>query len=100
MKKLILSFALCCPLLSLAQAVNSWESSPYNWKNSEYNYNNSPYNYNNSSQNYNNSQYNYNSNNGVFDGQGNRQGYQVKSPEGVTNWTAVNLGPIPKRVFL
>ncbi len=35
--------------------------------------------------NWNDSPSNYNSTNGVFDNQGNRIGYETKSPEGVTN---------------
>ena len=48
--------------------------------------NNSPMNYNNSPMNYNNSPMNFNSNNGVYDNNGNRAGYEVKSPSGVTNY--------------
>ena len=76
-KKIVLmaSFAVSC---SCFAQVTSWENSPFNYNNSQYNYNNSPYNYNNS-------QYNYNANNGVYDNQGNRIGYEVQSPQGVTN---------------
>jgi len=49
------------------------------------NYNDSPLNYKNSELNYNNSPLNYNANNGVYDNQGNRIGYEVQSPQGVTN---------------
>jgi hypothetical protein len=51
-----------------------------------YNFNNSPQNFNNSPQNFNNSPQNFNSTNGVYDNQGNRQGYQVQSPTGVVNY--------------
>ena len=57
-----------------------------NWENSPLTYNNSPMNYNNSPMNYKNSPMNYNSNNGVYDNNGNRAGYEVKSPSGVTNY--------------
>jgi len=67
-----------------AQATN-WNDSPLNYQNSELNYNNSPLNYNNSPMNYQNSPMNYNSNNGVYDNGGNRIGYEVTSPQGVTN---------------
>jgi len=67
-----------------AQSLN-YNDSPLNYKNSELNYNNSPLNYNNSPLNYNNSPLNYNANNGVYDNQGNRIGYEVQSPQGVTN---------------
>ena len=43
---------------------------------------------------------NYNSTNGVFDNQGNRIGYETKSPEGVTNIFDNNgnrLGYVPPR---
>ena len=61
-------------------------SSPYNMENSIYNMENSPYNMRNSPYNMDNSQYNMNSKNGVYDNQGNRTGYQVTSPSGVTNY--------------
>ena len=51
-----------------------------------YNFNNSPQNFNNSPQNFNNSPQNFNSSNGIYDNQGNRQGYQVQSPSGVVNY--------------
>ena len=62
-KKIVLmaSFAVSC---SCFAQVTSWENSPFN---------------------YNNSQYNYNANNGVYDNQENRIGYEVQSPQGVTN---------------
>ena len=71
-------------ILSFAQ-VTSWDNSPYNYNNSPLNYNNSSLNYNNSPLNYQNSPLNYNSNNGVYDNSGNRIGYEVKAPSGVTN---------------
>ena len=49
------------------------------------NYQNSPSNYNNSPSNYSNNQSNYNATNGVFDNSGNRIGYEVTAPTGVTN---------------
>lgn len=66
--------------------VNSWENSPLNHQNSPLNYNNSPLNYQNSPLNYQNSPLNYNSNNGVYNSQGNRIGYEVQAPSGVTNY--------------
>ena len=59
--------------------VNNIQNSPYNMENSINNMENSPYNMDNS-------QYNLNSKNGVYDNQGNRTGYQVKEPSGVTNF--------------
>ena len=49
-------------------------------------FNNSPYNMQNSPYNMENSPYNTNSTNGVYDNSGNRIGYEVKAPSGVTNY--------------
>jgi hypothetical protein len=83
----LVSFGLITALASpLARAqVTSWDNSPYNYNNSPLNYNNSPLNYNNSPLNYQNSPLNYNSNNGVYDNEGKRIGYEVTAPTGVTN---------------
>ena len=61
-------------------------NSPYNIENSPYNMENSPYNMRNSPYNMDNSQYNINSKNGIYDNSGNRVGYEVKAPSGVTNY--------------
>jgi hypothetical protein len=61
-------------------------SSPYNMENSIYNMENSPNNMRNSPYNMNNSPYNLDSKNGVYDNQGNRAGYKVTEPTGVTNY--------------
>ena len=82
-----------------AQPLN-WNDSPLNYQNSELNYNNSSLNYNNSPLNYQNSPMNYNSNNGVYDNGGNRIGYEVKSPQGVTNYfdnTGNRIGYTPNK---
>ena len=50
-----------------------------------YNFDNSPNNFNNSPNNFNNSPNNFSATNGVYDGKGNRIGYEVQSPTGVTN---------------
>jgi hypothetical protein len=80
---------LACSISAIALTahaqVTSWDNSPYNYNNSPLNYNNSSLNYNNSPLNYQNSPLNYNSNNGVYDNTGNRIGYEVKAPTGVTN---------------
>ncbi len=68
-----------------AVAQNNWQSSPLNYQNSELNFNNSPLNYNNSPLNYQNSPLNSNATNGIFDTSGNRLGYEVQAPTGVTN---------------
>lgn len=68
-----------------AQVV-SWESSPLNYQNSPLNYDNSSLNYQNSPLNYQNSPLNYNSTNGLYDNNGNRIGYETKTPSGVTNY--------------
>jgi len=52
--------------------VTTLENSPYNMQNSPYNMDNSPY--------------NASSTNGVYDNTGNRIGYEVKAPSGVTNY--------------
>ena len=52
--------------------VTNWNSSPMNYQNSPMNYQNSPM--------------NYNSTNGLYDNNGNRTGYETKSPSGVTNY--------------
>lgn len=70
---------------SNAQVMNL-DNSPYNIQNSQFNMDNSPYNMSNSPYNMNNSQYNTNSKNGVYDNSGNRIGYEVKAPSGVTNY--------------
>lgn len=70
---------------SFAQVTNL-DNSPYNMQNSQYNMENSLYNMRNSPYNMENSQYNVNSKNGVYDNSGNRIGYEVKAPSGVTNY--------------
>jgi hypothetical protein len=71
------------PYLAVAQNYNS---SPYNYRNSPYNYENSPYNYKNSPYNYKNSPYNLNSSNGIYDEDGERQGYAVRRHDGGVNF--------------
>ena len=68
-----------------SQIIN-FDNSPLNMKNSPYNIENSPLNMRNSPYNFDNSPYNLDSKNGVYDNQGNRTGYKVTSPEGVTNY--------------
>ena len=55
------------------------QNSPYNMDNSPYNMRNSPYNMDNSA-------YNASATNGVYNNSGNRIGYEVKAPSGVTNY--------------
>lgn len=66
--------------------VNNMNNSPYNMENSPYNMDNSQYNMKNSPYNMDNSSYNMNSTNGVYDNSGNRTGYKVEAPSGVTNY--------------
>ena len=66
--------------------VTTLENSPYNMQNSPYNMDNSPYNMRNSPYNMDNSAYNASATNGVYDNTGNRIGYEVKAPSGVTNY--------------
>lgn len=68
-----------------AQQSMNYNDSPLNYNNSELNYDNSPLNYKNSPLNYENSPLNYNATNGVYDNRGNRIGYEVRAPSGVTN---------------
>ena len=70
---------------SSAQVMNL-DNSPYNMQNSPYNMENSSNNMRNSPYNMDNSAYNVNSKNGVYDNTGNRIGYEVKAPSGVTNY--------------
>ena len=64
----------------------NFDNSPYNMQNSPYTMENSPYNMRNSPYNMDNSQYNFNAKNGVYDNSGNRIGYEVQAPSGVTNY--------------
>lgn len=70
---------------ALAQQALNFEASPYNFQNSVNNFDNSPSNFNNSPSNFNNSASNFNATNGVYDNRGNRIGYEVTAPSGVTN---------------
>ena len=70
---------------SSAQVV-SLDNSPYNLQNSRYNMDNSPNNMRNSPYNMDNSAYNASAKNGVYDNSGNRIGYEVRAPSGVTNY--------------
>jgi hypothetical protein len=89
------------PALSVnLAAAQSFNSSPYNFQNSPYNFQNSPYNFNNSPNNFNNSPYNMNSRNGIYDSNGNRQGYAVPRSDGGVNFFDNNgnrTGYMPSR---
>lgn len=89
MKYLLTIFLLAQAALyaqkSFAQVTNL-DNSPYNMQNSQYNMDNSPYNMRNSPYNMDNSAYNASAKNGVYDNSGNRVGYEVKAPSGVTNY--------------
>ena len=63
---------------AFCQTMN-FDNSSYNIQNSQYNMRNSPYNIDNSA-------YNASATNGVYDNLGNRIGYEVKAPSGVTNY--------------
>ena len=82
MKYLITLFVLA----QLAIYARYTEAQVTNWDSSPLNYQNSPLNYQNSPLNYQNSPLNYNSTNGIYDNNGNRKGYEVQSPSGVTNY--------------
>jgi hypothetical protein len=79
----IFSFMLLVSTQVCAQT--SWENNPLNYKNSLYNFDNSQYNYKNSPYNWENSPYNIDSKNGIFNNQGDRIGYEVKSDQGTRN---------------
>ena len=85
MKSVIFTSLITIVLPSWAQVTNL-DNSPYNMQNSPYNMDNSPYNMRNSPYNMDNSAYNASATNGVYDNTGNRIGYEVKAPSGVTNY--------------
>ena len=85
MKKALATSLALVPTILWAQVTNL-DNSPYNMQNSPYNMDNSPYNMRNSPYNMDNSAYNASSTNGVYDNTGNRIGYEVKAPSGVTNY--------------
>lgn len=70
---------------ALAQAV-PFSASAYNLENNPNNFNNSKYNWQNSPYNFENSNNNFNATNGLYDNKGNRIGYEVQAPTGVTNF--------------
>ena len=70
---------------ALAQQSFNFNDSPDNFQNSLNNFDNSPNNFRNSPNNFNNSPNNFSATNGVYDNQGNRIGYEVQAPSGVTN---------------
>jgi hypothetical protein len=83
---------------AVAQAV-PFSASIYNFDNSPNNFNNSPNNFINSPNNFNNSPNNFGATNGVYDGKGNRVGYEVQSPTGVTNFFDNNGNRIGYRPY-
>lgn len=68
-----------------AQQITNFNNSPNNYENSINNLENSPNNIRNSPNNWDNSPNNLSATNGVYDNRGNRVGYEVKAPSGVTN---------------
>jgi hypothetical protein len=96
---LIFQFGLFCKG-AIAQQATNMNDSPFNMQNSQYNMDNSPYNMRNSPYNMDNSAYNASSKNGVYDNTGNRIGYEVKAPSGVTNYfdnSGNRIGYTPSR---
>lgn len=69
-----------------AQQAMNFNDSPNNFQNSLNNFENSPNNFRNSPNNFDNSPNNFSAKNGVYDNNGNRVGYEVKAPSGVTNY--------------
>ena len=103
MKYLLTIFLLAQAALyaqkSFAQVTNL-DNSPYIMQNSQYNMDNSSSNMRNSPYNMDNSAYNASSKNGVYDNTGNRIGYEVKAPSGVTNYfdnTGNRIGYTPAK---
>ena len=80
----VVSLMIASCSASAQQAMN-FNDSPNNFQNSLNNFDNSPNNFNNSPNNFNNSPNNFNATNGVYDNRGNRIGYEVQAPSGVTN---------------
>lgn len=70
---------------AMAQQAINFNDSPSNFQNSLSNFDNSPSNFRNSPGNFDNSPSNFNATNGVYDNRGNRIGYEVQAPSGVTN---------------
>ena len=83
-KAMLVFGCVVCSSVQAQQALN-WNDSPNNFQNSQNNWENSPNNFQNSPNNWQNSPNNYSANNGVYDNQGNRVGYEVRAPSGVTN---------------
>lgn len=83
-KTMAMVVGLVCSCVQAQQAIN-WNDSPNNFQNSPNNWENSSNNWNNSPNNWQNSANNFSANNGVYDNQGNRLGYEVRAPSGVTN---------------
>jgi hypothetical protein len=83
--KFLMFFAYFISTYALAQQSSNYNNSPSNYQNSQSNYENSSSNYRNSPSNYENSAANYGATNGVYDNNGNRIGYSVQAPSGVTN---------------
>ena len=97
MKYLLTLFLLAQAALyaqkSFAQVTNL-DNSPYNMQNSQFNMENSPNNMRNSPYNMDNSPYNASAKNSVYDNSGNRIGYEVKAPSGLTNYFATSCNRI------
>lgn len=97
--KLFLVITCLMSTLVYAQQSPNWNNNPNNWNNNINNWDNNPNNWSNNPNNWNNSPNNYNATNGVYDSQGNRQGYQTQSPSGVVNYYNNNgnrIGYAPK----
>jgi len=102
MKNYIVISFICFSGAAAAQVTNL-DNSPYNMQNSPYNMDNSPYNMRNSPYNMDNSPYNASATNGVYDNTGNRLGYEVKAPSGVTNYfdnSGNRIGYTPAKKWL
>ncbi len=84
LSKILLLSGLFASAPVMAQSVN-WDNNPSNWNNNVSNWDNNPSNWNNNVHNWDNNPSNAYTNNGIYNNQGQRIGYETKAPSGVTN---------------
>jgi len=82
---LMVIFMFCIMGLSRCAYAQNWDNNPSNWNNNVSNWDNNPSNWNNNVHNWDNNPSNPYTNNGVYNNQGQRIGYETKAPSGVTN---------------
>lgn len=89
MKNLLTWVAIICIAAAgtaEAQQAMNWHNDSNNYQNNINNMENSPNNMRNSPNNWDNNPNNLSATNGVYDNSGNRVGYEIKAPSGVTNY--------------